>query len=362
MGALTYVVASVVVLGALIIVHELGHFLMARKMGVGVEKFAIGFGPKIWGKTVGETEYKLCLAPLGGYVKMVGDEEGEPEEGAPAPDPEKAFNKKPVWRRLLIVAAGPTANLIFASLIFSVVYMAGITVPDTKIKAVMHDSSAQTAGIVAGDRILEIDGVKIKDWGQLADTVSGAPGRKLHVLLERAGGNKMETDVTPVLEKSKTIFGETAPVGRIGISPDQVFKRYNPIEATGLGVQKMYDISVLTVMMIVKIFQKIVPADTIGGPLMIFKIAGDQAQAGILPLLMFMGVLSVNLGILNFLPIPILDGGHIVFLAVEKIIGRPVSLRGREVAQQVGMFLLISLMVFAFYNDISRFIADFGHK
>jgi regulator of sigma E protease len=216
--------------------------------------------------------------------------------------------------------------------------------------------------MTVGDRIVEIDGAKIKDWGQLAETISASPGKKLHIVVERVGGARTEMDVTPVLEKSKTIFGETTPVGRIGISPDQIFKRYNPIEAVGLGFHKMYDISILTVMMIVKIFQKVVPADTIGGPLMIFKIAGDQAQAGILPLLMFMGVLSVNLGVLNFLPIPILDGGHIVFLALEKILGKPLSLRGREVAQQVGMFLLISLMVFAFYNDISRFIADFGKK
>jgi regulator of sigma E protease len=360
MGAITYVVASMVVLGVLIIVHETGHFLMARRMGVGVEKFAIGFGPTIWSKTIGETEYKLCAAPLGGYIKMVGDEEGEDKPEIP-PDPEKAFNNKPVWRRLLIIAAGPVSNLIFAGLIFSVVYMAGITIPDTKIKAIMHDSVAQTSGMTAGDRIVEIDGKKIKDWGQLAETISTSPGKKLHIVVERAGA-RAEMDVTPALEKSKTIFGETTPVGRIGISPDQIFKRYNPLEAGELGFHKMYEISVMTVMMIVKIFQKIVPADTIGGPLMIFKIAGDTAQAGIVPLLMFMGVLSVNLGVLNFLPIPILDGGHIVFLAIEKVLGRPLSLRGRELAQQVGMFLLISLMVFAFYNDISRFIADFGHK
>ena len=362
MGALTYVVSSVVVLGVLIIVHELGHFLMAVRMGVGVEKFSIGFGPTVWSKKVGETEYKLCAAPLGGYVKMVGDEEEGAENGAPPPNPEKSFNNKPVWRRLLVVSSGPLSNLIFAGLVFSAVYMAGIYIPDTKIKAVQHASAAQTAGLAAGDRIMEIDGKKIADWGELAEKISSSPGRKLRMVVEKAEGGKAEVDVTPALEQTKTIFGETTPVGRIGISPDQIFKRYNPVKAVGLGFHKMYDISVLTVTMIVKIFQKIIPSDTIGGPLMIFKIAGEQAQAGIIPLLMFMGVLSVNLGGLNFLPIPVLDGGHIVFLFLEKVMGRPISARGRELAQQVGMALLISLMVFAFYNDVSRFVSDFGRK
>ncbi len=367
MGALTYVVSSVVVLGVLIIVHELGHFLMARRMGVGVEKFAIGFGPSVWSKKVGDTEYMICAAPLGGFVKMVGDEEGGSGKNGeaaagPPPDPEKSFNNKPVWRRLLIVSAGPLANLVFAGLVFSTVYMAGIYVPDTKIKAVTHDSAARTAGLAEGDRILEIDGKTIDNWGQLAEAISSSPGRKVRLVVEKAGGARAELEVTPSLEKAKTVFGETTFVGRIGISPDQVFRRYNPVKAVWLGFHKMYEITALTVIMMVKIFQRIVPSDTIGGPLMIFKMAGEQAQAGIIPLIMFMGVLSVNLGILNFLPIPILDGGHILFFLIEKAMGRPISTRGREIAQQVGMALLISLMVFAFYNDITRFISDFGRK
>ncbi len=362
MGTLSYVFSALVVLGILIIVHELGHFLMALKMGVGVEKFSIGFGPQIWAKKIGETEYRLAAAPLGGYVKMVGDEEGEPEEGAPPPDPAKAFNKKPVWRRLLIVSAGPVSNLIFAALVFSVIYMVGITVPDTKIKVILKDSPAMGAGLVQGDRIVAVNGKKTDSWSHLADVISTSPGKPLLLSVEHEGGLRTDVSVTPVPDKAKTIFGETVAVGRIGISPDEVFKRYGPVESVALGFRKTYEVSYMTLMVIVKIFQKIVPADTIGGPLMIFKIAGDQAQAGIVPLLMFLGVLSVNLGILNFLPIPVLDGGHIVFFLIEGAIGKPVSLRGRELAQQVGLFLLISLMAFAFYNDISRFISDFGSK
>jgi regulator of sigma E protease len=180
--------------------------------------------------------------------------------------------------------------------------------------------------------------------------------------VERADGTRADFSIIPTPDNAKTVFGETVSVGRIGISPDEIFKRYNPVEAVAQGFRKTYEIIVLTLMVIVKIFQKVVPADTIGGPLMIFKIAGDQAQAGIVPLLMFMAVLSVNLGILNFLPIPVLDGGHIAFFLIEAAMGKPVSARGRELAQQVGLFLLISLMAFAFYNDITRFIADFSHK
>lgn len=357
MSMVSYVFSALVVLGVLIIVHELGHFLMARWMGVGVEKFSIGFGPEIWSKKSGETLYRLAAAPFGGYVKMVGDEEGEPEEGAPPVDPAKAFNKKPVWRRLLIVSAGPVFNLIFAALVFAIVYMAGINVPDTVIKSVMSDSAAQAAGLMADDRILSIDGVKIDNWGILADTIATSPGKELAIAVDRPGKGEMVIHVIPVPDKAKTIFGEEVQVGRVGIVPAEIFKRYNPFEAVRMGTMKMVEVSKLTLMVIVKIFQKVVPADTIGGPLMIFKIAGDQAQAGIMPLIMFMGVLSVNLGVLNFLPIPVLDGGHIVFFIIEAVKGSPVSLRGREISQQVGIFLLISLMAFAFYNDISRFIA-----
>lgn len=360
MTFLTYFVSAIVVLGALIIVHELGHFLMARRMGVGVEKFSIGFGPEIWSKKVGETLYRVAAAPLGGYIKMVGDEEEAPEEGAASPDPEKAFNKKPVWRRLLIVSAGPFANLIFAGLVFSAVYMIGIHVPDTKIRTVLKDSVAQNAGFVADDRITAINGAPVENWGQMADVIAASAGKELKIAVERVGAGTLTLAVIPTSEKSKTIFGEEILVGRIGISPGEIFKRYNPFEALWLGFKKTWEVCVLTLMVIVKIFQNVVPADTIGGPLMIFKIAGDQAQAGILPLLMFMGVLSVNLGILNFLPIPVLDGGHIVFFLLEAVKGSPVSLRGREIAQQVGLFLLISLMAFTFYNDITRFLTNMG--
>ncbi len=349
------IVASIFVLGLLITVHEAGHFLMAKKMGVGVEKFSIGFGKPIYKKTSGETEYMVSWIPLGGYVKMVGDE----EDGEEVPQERKhlAYNHKPVWRRLLIVAAGPLSNLLFAAFLFAVVFMAGVQMPTTAIHKVLEDSPASSVGLVAGDIIEEIDGVEIADWNQLAELISKSPGKEISLTVRRTGGAVAHIKVTPDSKSAKTIFGEEIRTGRIGISPEMSIRHYNPFHAVYMGFMKTGEIIYLTGMVIVKIFQNVVPANTIGGPLMILKIAGDQAQAGLIPLIMFMAVLSVNLGVLNFLPIPILDGGHIFFLAIEAVKGSPVSLKGREIAQQVGMFLLILLMVFAFYNDISRFLA-----
>jgi len=351
-----YIVSSLFVLGVLIIVHEFGHFWAAKKMGVGVEKFSIGFGKAIYKKQMGETEFLVSILPLGGYVKMVGDEEDADTE--PPENPELAYNNKPVWRRLIIVAAGPISNLIFAVLIFSLVYMLGVNLPDTKIKEVLKDSPAQKAGMVMGDRVVEIDGQKIEEWSDIIRIISNSAEKNLKIAVERDGGNIVYLHLTPETKTTKTIFGEDIKVGRIGIAPDSVFKRQNPITAVVMGAEKTWNIIYVTGMVVVKMFQKVVPSDTIGGPLMIFKIAGDQASQGFVPLLLFMGVLSVNLGILNLLPVPVLDGGHVLFLTIEAIKGSPISLKGREVAQQFGMVLLISLMVFAFYNDITRFLSS----
>lgn len=350
---ITYVVSAVVVLGLLIIVHELGHFGMARMMGIGVDTFSIGFGKAFWTKKIGETEYRFAWIPLGGYVKMVGDDDEEDETRA---NREDAFNAKPVWRRFLVVAAGPVANMIFAAMVFAFVYMVGVNMPDTRIKRVLENSPAEKAGMSLGDRILEIDGTKIDGWSRLVELVSKSPEKAITVKVEKEDGLISEYVIVPERHEAKTIFGESVTVGRIGISPDDMFVRYNPFKAIYLGGIKTAEVTYLIGLMLVKMVQGDVPAKEIGGPLMIFKVAGDQAQAGLIPLLMFIGVLSVNLGILNFLPIPILDGGHLAFFTVEAVFGKPVPVKSREIAQKVGMFLLVSLMAFAFYNDITRFI------
>ncbi len=342
--------AAIIVLGALIFVHELGHFLVAKKMGVGVEKFSLGFGPKIFGRQIGDTEYLLSAIPLGGYVKLTGE---DPEEKCE--NKEHSFTEASVWRRLAIVSAGPIFNLVFAVLIFAIVYMIGVPTFGTGIGKVRDGSPALQAGLMAGDKIIAIEGNAIKLWDELREIVHNSPNKELTFTISR---NREEFDVViiPQSQKTKNLFGEDIYVGLIGIEPESTFitERYNPVVATYKGFQKTWEITYLTVVAIKKLFQQKIPADTIGGPILIFQMAGEQAKAGILNLVFFVALLSINLGILNLLPIPILDGGHILFFLIEVVIGKPVTGKKREIAQQVGIAMLVSLMVFAFYNDIMR--------
>ena len=343
--------AAIIVLGALIFVHEFGHFIVAKKLGVGVEKFSLGFGPKILGKQIGDTEYLLSAIPLGGYVKLTGEDAEEECE-----DKEHSFTEALVWRRLAIVSAGPIFNILFAVLIFTIVYMVGVPLLSSGVGKIRDDSPALKAGLLPGDKITAIDGQAIKLWDQLREVVHNSPDKELIFTISR---NQKEFDmvIIPESRKTKNLFGEEIHVGLIGIEPEPtafITERYNPVIATYKGFQKTWEITYLTVVAIKKLFERVIPADTIGGPIMIFQIAGQQAKAGILQLVFFVAILSINLGILNLLPIPILDGGHILFFLIEIVFGKPVTAKKREIAQQIGMAMLISLMVFAFYNDIMR--------
>jgi regulator of sigma E protease len=342
--------AAILVLGALIFVHELGHFLVAKKLGVGVEKFSLGFGPKIFGMQIGDTEYMLSAVPLGGYVKLAGE---DPDEECQ--NKEHSFSESSVWSRLAIVSAGPLFNLLFAVLIFSIVYMVGVPTLAAAIGKVRDGSPALKAGLLVGDKITAIDGKPVKLWDELRETVHNSPNKELNFTISR---NQKELDVViiPESRKTKNLFGEDISVGLIGIEPESTFvtERYNPLLAVYKGFQKTWEITYLTVVAIKKLFQQVIPADTIGGPILILQMAGEQAKIGILNLVFFVALLSINLGILNLLPIPILDGGHILFFSIEAIFGKPIAAKKREIAQQVGIAMLLSLMVFAFYNDIMR--------
>jgi len=211
---ITYAITAILVLGVLIIVHEFGHFWVARKMGVGVEKFSIGFGKSIWKKKVGETEYIVAWVPFGGYVKMVGDEEvmdSDDKDREKPIDPDLAFNLKPLWRRSLIVAAGPIANLLFAVLLFSFVYMIGMPMPDTKIKTVMENSPAASAGLLEGDRIVEIDGTPVETWGDLAETISEAAGKPIRLMVEREDG--LIDEIKATKESKVPLMGDIPFIG-----------------------------------------------------------------------------------------------------------------------------------------------------
>ena len=349
---ITTIIATIIVLGVLIFVHELGHFLVAKKLKVGVLTFSLGFGPKLFGKKVGETQYQVSLIPLGGYVKMVGEEPGEkiaPELLA------KSFSDQPVGKRLGIVFAGPFFNFLFAIVAFAAIFMAGMPTLLPEVGEVKPDYPAYQAGLQKGDRILEVNGAPVKRWEDLAQVIHDSDGRPLSLKVERAQEN-FQVSVTPRISTQKNIFGDEVRVGLIGISPSGSFfvERFDPFTATYRAVIQCWRITELTAISIVKIFEGKVSAKTIGGPILIAQLAGQQAKAGVLSLVFFMAVISINLVILNVLPIPVLDGWHMLVFLVEGITGKPVSLKLRERAQQIGVFIIIMIMLLVFYNDLSR--------
>jgi regulator of sigma E protease len=355
---MTSIIAAIIVLGALIFVHELGHFLFAKLFGVGVEKFSLGFGAKLVGFKKGETEYLISAFPLGGYVKMVG-EGGDVELSDE--DQLRSFAAKPPLQRIAIVAAGPVFNLVFAWVLFMLIYMIGVPAVTSKIGEVPKDKPAAKAGLMTGDVVLSISGKQLNRWDEVAKEIAESGGKPLVIQVRRAG-ELLNFNVTPEARKSKNLFGESVSTPAIGIvsAGDQVVDRFGPGEALVKGTQQTWNMIRLTVMSMVKLFERAIPLDTVGGPIMIAKMAGQQASEGGVSFIAFMALLSINLGVLNLLPVPILDGGHLFFFGWELVFKKPVSQKAREMAQQVGLFLLLSLMVLAFYNDIMRYFLGQG--
>jgi len=352
------VVSAIVVLGILIFVHELGHFLFAKFFGVGVEKFSLGFGPKLASFRRGETEYLLSAFPLGGYVKMVGESD---EVELSEEDKTRSFMGKPPLQRIGIVAAGPIFNLLFAWLILIVVYLVGVPAVTSKIGEVVKDKPAAKAGVLAGDLVVAINGSPISRWDELAKRIAQSKSEQVALTIKR-GQQELTFHMTPEQRASKNLFGEsvTSPVVGIVSAKEIVVDRFGPGEAFVKGSAQTWNVISLTYLSMAKLFERAIPLDTVGGPIMIAKMAGEQAAEGGVSFLAFMALLSVNLGVLNLLPVPILDGGHLVFYFCEMIFRRPVSIKIREIAQQVGLVLLISLMVLAFYNDIMRYVIGQG--
>jgi regulator of sigma E protease len=354
-GVLFKVGPFIIVLGLLIFFHEMGHFLAAKFFGVKVERFSFGLGPRLVGLKVGETDYRISAFPLGGYVKMVGeglDDEVLEEEK------ERSFSHKAVWKRMFIVVCGPLFNFLFAMGVFFLGFLlVGQVILTSDIGEVKADYPAYKAGLRTGDKIISMAGRPIATWKELPDVVRKNAGKTIPVIFSR-GDRQYKTEVTPITSTVKNLFGEDVQESVIGVSPSGKFftKNLGLGEALQAGIVQTYEITKLTLVSLVKLVQRKVPLETLGGPIFIAQLAGQQAQEGWANLLFFTALLSVNLGILNLLPIPILDGGHLVFFAIEGISGKPLSLKKREIAQQVGMFILIMLMVFVFYNDIVRII------
>jgi len=352
------IISVIVLLGVLIFAHELGHFLVAKYAGVGVLKFSLGFGPRLIGKKIGETEYLISLIPLGGYVKLLGESQGEElsEE-----DEKRSFLKQPVTKRIAIVAAGPIFNFLLAIVIFTIVYMTGVPTLTTYIGGVQEGSPAFEAGIREGDVIVAIDGKEIARWEKLAEHISKSDGKELCITIKR---NEQIRDVSlkPRLLKTPNLFGEEIESYKMGVSPSSqhtVTERMNPLMAFWTGLKQTWFISKLTVLSVVKIFEGVISPKTLGGPILIAQIAGTQVKEGIIPFVLFMALLSINLAILNLFPIPILDGGHLLFYLIEIITGKEINIKWREMAQQIGFVLLIILMIFVFIMDIERLNISF---
>lgn len=343
---------AIVLFGFLIFIHELGHFIAAKLSGVRVLKFSIGFGPKIIGRKIGETEYLISAVPLGGYVKMYGEDVEEE-----VVDPKRSFKHQPVSRKIFIVLAGPAFNIIGAVLLFWFIYVYGIPVLKPTIGEIMEDSPAKYAGLMKGDRIVEIDGEKITNWFDMAQKIQQSPNKNLNFKIEREG-QIFQLTITPQERETKNLFGEKILVGQIGIKPSDEFfiKREDPITAFKKSFEKCYEIIELTYLTIVKIFQRVVSTEVIGGPILIFQAAGKTAEQGLVSFLSFAAIISINLGVLNLLPIPVLDGGHILFFLIEALRRKPLSEKFVSVSQKVGIVLLVALMMLAFYNDILRLL------
>lgn len=347
--------SAVLLIGFLIFIHELGHFIFAKLSGVKVLKFSLGFGPKVIGKKIGETEYQLSAIPLGGYVKMLGEEPGVELDEA---EKERSYNNQTILKRASIVFAGPLFNILTAVVIFFFVFIFGVPVLMPIIGEVMEESPAARAMLQKGDKIFEINGKSVTKWADMTEIIHGSANKPISIKIQRDSSVTTIT-ITPESKMVKDIFGEEKEIGLIGVKPSgEIFTVSEDVFTSAKNaVLRTWEITSLTVVGIIKLIQRIIPADTIGGPIMIFSLAEKQAEAGALSFFTFAAIISINLAVLNLLPIPVLDGGHLLFMAIEAIRRKPLSEKTILMAHRIGWVFLLSLMAFALYNDIFRMIS-----
>ncbi len=358
-----YILPFVIVLGIMIFVHELGHFLVAKYFDVKILKFALGFGPILTRKTIGETEYSIRYFPLGGFVKMLGEDIEDNETQFLSPEEEaKSYKNQHPLKRIAIVSAGPFFNIVLALFMFCGIYLiSGIDVMLPEIGQVTDDSPAQRAGLLKGDIITTIEGKSIERWLEVKELVADKSGIPLMVTVKR-GDQHVSVTVTPEETVLKNEFGEDVKSSLIGIVASGKLKtiELGPWQATKEGFKETFKWIKLIFVVVGKLFQGVISIKTLGGPILIGQMTGQIAQENLSYLAPFMAIISINLGILNLFPIPILDGGLIVFLFIELVIGKPLSVKKRELAQKFGLFLLILLMAVVFYNDIARVLKQIG--
>lgn len=353
------VLMFIVALSALVFFHELGHYAAARSIGARVEAFSIGFGPKIFGwKDKHGTEWKVSAVPLGGYVSIFGFAE-DPDVKYSKKDKEEAFFNKNVWGRMWVVFAGPLANFVLAWVILSSLFVSGEQSILPKVGGLMDGMPAQQAGVQKGDLILSINDKKVQSWMRLTQLVREEAGNMLNLEVERDGAI-IPIQIVPELRDGKDGLGVAKKVGMIGVSAsnETTLIQHNPLDAVVLAAQRTYLYSSLTVQAVANIFTQKMSADALGGPLMIGELAGKTAQYGWYPFFMFVMSISISLGLINLVPIPMLDGGHLLFYLIEAAKGSPVNEVVQEWSYRFGMLMLGALMIFVFYNDISRLITN----
>ena len=348
------IIAVALVLGGLIFFHELGHFLAARAFGMGVVTFSLGFGPKLLGFTRGKTRYLLSAIPLGGYVQLVAQDPDDPiPDGFP---PETQFRLRPAWQRMIVVAAGPIFNFLLAWLLFWGLLLAeGRYEMLPVVGQVQKDSPAEVAGVRAGDTVTAVNGAPVESWDALSSSIRGGGGKPVTVTVRR-DGEEQTFSLKPAMRTVKNLFGEeeTAPLVGIVASGKTRAVPLGPGSAAGEAVRQTWNVVVVTYTGLLKLIERVVPLDSLGGPIMIAQMVSKQASEGLGNVVALAALISVNLGVLNLLPIPVLDGGHLLFYLIEIIGRRPVSPRMRQLTTRLGLAFLIALMLLATVNDIRR--------
>ncbi len=351
----------IVILSVIVFVHEMGHYLIARYNGVRVEVFSIGFGPEIagWDDRFG-TRWKIGLLPLGGYVKMFGDAN---EASAPGGDliemtPEErevSFHHKRLGQRTAVVFGGPLANFLLAIVILSVMFATvGQRITPAEISMIMPDSPAEAAGIVPGDTVLRIDGAAIERFEDLQNIVRENAGVPLAIVILRDGA-EIELTVTPELVEQTDRFGNIHRLGQIGVGRSGVtYVRHDPLYSVWAATVETYSLTTMTLDALGEMIVGVRAADELGGPIRIAQISGQVAEDGLVAVLWFTALLSINLGLINLFPIPMLDGGHLLFYVFEAIRGKPLGERAQEYGFRIGLAVVLTLFVFVTWNDFVR--------
>lgn len=334
------ILAAILVFSVIILVHELGHFLAAKHVGIEVEEFSIGFGPRLTGFHAIDTKFSVRAIPLGGFVRMLGEEDEEQK------DAQGSFLSKTPLQRMFVIASGPVMNFILAIFLFMLIFgVVGLPVlSEARIGSVLPGLPAEQAGLHGGDLVLELDGEPVETWGELQEYIMDNPGNPVNFLIQR-NGQLLEVPVIPRPTAEGAEIGISAPIQRLGV--------FASIQE---GIKQTYKVTKVVLVSIYQILTRQLPADDLTGPIGIVYYVGAAARAGLVNVLSLAALISVNLGLFNLLPIPALDGSKLVFLGVELVRRKPLDPQKENLVHLVGFALLISLMIVVMYRDILRFI------